>query len=217
MMEKTSSRDEVASSVASKPKSRVELHGNKYKKRSRPTKPQESDKKKNRKLSVPSVLLIIILLLPISITAFTLVSKGSKLEGKPGSASGEEVFLDDTSSKEEDPPIGEEKGENEKQPPSNQNEEEKRDQPVQEPVVEVETEQTPETNAKPPEKPETVQPEQKEPDESESAFHTVQQGETLYRISMKYYKSQAGIEKIRSANGLNGNEINVGQRLVIPK
>ncbi|MDQ0161502.1 LysM peptidoglycan-binding domain-containing protein [Bacillus alveayuensis] len=46
--------------------------------------------------------------------------------------------------------------------------------------------------------------------------HTVQPGETLYRISMKYYQSRDGEEKIRQYNHLNGNEIYVGQVLKIP-
>ncbi|MEW4060382.1 LysM peptidoglycan-binding domain-containing protein [Bacillus siamensis] len=46
--------------------------------------------------------------------------------------------------------------------------------------------------------------------------HTVQPKETLYRISMKYYKSRAGEEKIRSYNGLNGNDVYTGQVLNIP-
>lgn len=213
VMEKTTDRDVASSSVLTQPKSRVELHGNKYKK-SKPKKSQDSKPKKNRKLSIPSILLIIILLLPISITAFTLVSKGSKLERISGSASGEEVYLDDASSKESDPPIIEQNDENKVEPPPDQSGEGNRDQPVQEPVVKAETKPTTEVDAKPPEKPETVQ---KQPEVNDNSFHTVQPGETLYRISMKYYKSQVGIEKIRSANGLNGNEINVGQRLVIPK
>lgn len=47
--------------------------------------------------------------------------------------------------------------------------------------------------------------------------HTVQPGETMFRISMKYFKSQDGIEIIRQANGLSGNEIHVGQVLKIPQ
>lgn len=48
-------------------------------------------------------------------------------------------------------------------------------------------------------------------------YHTVQPKETLFRIAMKYYKSQSGIEIIQNANNLNGNEIMVGQVLKIPK
>lgn len=46
--------------------------------------------------------------------------------------------------------------------------------------------------------------------------HTVQKKETLYRISMKYYKSRSGEEKIRAYNHLNGNEVYTGQVLDIP-
>jgi LysM repeat protein len=46
--------------------------------------------------------------------------------------------------------------------------------------------------------------------------HTVQPGETLYRIAMKYYQSKDGIEIIREANGLPNNNIHVGQVLKIP-
>ncbi|TKC19752.1 LysM peptidoglycan-binding domain-containing protein [Robertmurraya kyonggiensis] len=47
--------------------------------------------------------------------------------------------------------------------------------------------------------------------------HTVQPGETLYRIAMKYYGSQTGIEKIKQANNIQGNEIQVGQTIKIPQ
>ncbi|MFE5427227.1 LysM peptidoglycan-binding domain-containing protein [Peribacillus simplex] len=47
-------------------------------------------------------------------------------------------------------------------------------------------------------------------------LHTVQGEETLFRISMNYYKSQEGIALIREWNGLNGNEISKGQVLKIP-
>ncbi|KOR79533.1 hypothetical protein AM232_14580 [Bacillus sp. FJAT-21352] len=47
-------------------------------------------------------------------------------------------------------------------------------------------------------------------------LHTVQGEETLFRISMNYYKSQEGIALIREWNGLKGNEISKGQVLKIP-
>lgn len=46
--------------------------------------------------------------------------------------------------------------------------------------------------------------------------HTVQTGETLYRITIKYYQSKNGIEIIKKANQLSSNEITVGQVLKIP-
>lgn len=48
-------------------------------------------------------------------------------------------------------------------------------------------------------------------------YHTVQPNENLFRIAMKYYQSQSGIEIIQKANNLNGIEIMVGQVLKIPK
>lgn len=47
-------------------------------------------------------------------------------------------------------------------------------------------------------------------------LHTVQPNETLYRIAMKYYQDQSGVEKIKKANGIQGNEIRAGQTLKIP-
>jgi LysM repeat protein len=48
-------------------------------------------------------------------------------------------------------------------------------------------------------------------------YHTVQPNENLFRIAIKYYQSQSGIEIIQKANNLNGIEIMVGQVLKIPK
>lgn len=47
-------------------------------------------------------------------------------------------------------------------------------------------------------------------------YHTVKQGETLFRVAMTYYKSQEGIPIIKKANNLHGNEIQSGQVLKIP-
>lgn len=58
--------------------------------------------------------------------------------------------------------------------------------------------------------------EAEEKDEYKFVYHTVQPQETLFRISMTYYKSQEGIELIRKWNGLSGNEISNGQVLKIP-
>lgn len=46
--------------------------------------------------------------------------------------------------------------------------------------------------------------------------HTVQPGETLFRISMKYYHSRKGEAIIRKANNLEGNKVYAGQVLTIP-
>lgn len=46
--------------------------------------------------------------------------------------------------------------------------------------------------------------------------HTVAPGETLYRISVNYYQTGDGVDKIMRANGLSSNSISAGQKLVIP-
>ncbi|MFV9832590.1 LysM peptidoglycan-binding domain-containing protein [Bacillus stercoris] len=55
-----------------------------------------------------------------------------------------------------------------------------------------------------------------QPEPNRIVKHTVQKKETLYRISMKYYKSRTGEEKIRAYNHLNGNDVYTGQVLDIP-
>lgn len=47
-------------------------------------------------------------------------------------------------------------------------------------------------------------------------YHTVKSNETLFRVSMIYYKSQEGIPIIKKANNIQGNEIQAGQVLEIP-
>ncbi|WP_071395623.1 LysM peptidoglycan-binding domain-containing protein [Bacillus tuaregi] len=50
----------------------------------------------------------------------------------------------------------------------------------------------------------------------ETVYHTVKPGETIFKISMMYYKSKSGIDTIKATNGLTSNEIRVGQVLIIP-
>lgn len=57
---------------------------------------------------------------------------------------------------------------------------------------------------------------EKEKQQASRGSHTVQPGETLYRISVNIYGSGDGVEKIKRANGLSSNEISVGQTLIIP-
>lgn len=55
-----------------------------------------------------------------------------------------------------------------------------------------------------------------EPVDQSVVYHKVQPGETIFRLAMKYYKSQSGIDIIKKANSLPSNEITVGQTLTIP-
>ena len=52
--------------------------------------------------------------------------------------------------------------------------------------------------------------------EGKIIYHIVQQSETLFRVAMKYYKSQEGIPIIKKANNIQSNEIKAGQVLKIP-
>ncbi|WP_462412066.1 LysM peptidoglycan-binding domain-containing protein [Neobacillus sp. Marseille-QA0830] len=61
----------------------------------------------------------------------------------------------------------------------------------------------------------TINPAKAEPT-PKIVFHKVKQGETLFRIAMKYYKSQTGMDTIRKANNLHGDQVNLGQVLKIP-
>lgn len=53
-------------------------------------------------------------------------------------------------------------------------------------------------------------------DQSKIVYHTVQPEETIYRIAMKYYHSNAGINIIKEANHLQNNNIKTGDVLKIP-
>jgi cytoskeletal protein RodZ len=77
---------------------------------------------------------------------------------------------------------------------------------VEAPEKAASTETAPESGREPP----------VEETDSEVIYHTVQSSETIFRIAMKYYKSQDGIEKIKRANNLPTNEIQSGQVLKIP-
>jgi len=51
---------------------------------------------------------------------------------------------------------------------------------------------------------------------SKVVYHTVKPKETLFKISMKYYQSQKGIDIIKKANKLQNESIYSGQVLKIP-
>ncbi|MCY7816648.1 LysM peptidoglycan-binding domain-containing protein [Bacillus haynesii] len=59
-------------------------------------------------------------------------------------------------------------------------------------------------------------PVQQAPQPKKVLKHTVGEKETLFRISMKYYKNRSGEEKIRNYNQLSGNNVYAGQVLDIP-
>lgn len=86
--------------------------------------------------------------------------------------------------------------------------------PDPKPEVEPEPVPTPDPTPKPDPKPEpTPNP---TPPPTGPKTHVVGTGENLYRISLKYYNSGDGVNKIMAANGMRSNEIVVGQKLIIP-
>jgi LysM repeat protein len=64
---------------------------------------------------------------------------------------------------------------------------------------------------------ETSEPNSEEATTDEKiVYHTVKEGDNLFRISLAYYNSQHGMEIIRQANNLQGDEVQLGQVLKIP-
>ena len=56
----------------------------------------------------------------------------------------------------------------------------------------------------------------KKQQQASAKSHTVQPGDNLYRIAMKYYGDPGAVEKIRAANGLTSDSIETGRTLVLP-
>ncbi|WP_186306468.1 LysM peptidoglycan-binding domain-containing protein [Siminovitchia fortis] len=182
--------------------SRAEYHGKKRK----------PGNKKKMKVSIPLVLLLILLMLPIGI--LSIINSGDRSNANPVSGgSGEEVSFETEDPVNEPEPETKDKKEKEAEKSADESDkEDKKGEAKKEDPVKSE-EKTAETEEPPAEK----QDEQNEDNPGEKVtYHTVQQGENLFRIAMKYYNSQEGVEKIRQANGLAGNEISVGQTLKIP-
>jgi LysM repeat protein len=64
---------------------------------------------------------------------------------------------------------------------------------------------------------ETSEPNSEEATTDEKiVYHTVKEGDNLFRISLAYYNSQHGMGIIRQANNLQGDEVQLGQVLKIP-
>ncbi|USK58654.1 LysM peptidoglycan-binding domain-containing protein [Peribacillus asahii] len=111
------------------------------------------------------------------------------------------------------------KKENEKQAGTDKEKEEEESTTVKEKEQEAKEKSTTvkekEQEAK--EKATNAKEEQSKKEESYNVvYHTVKPQETVFSISMTYYKSKEGIPLIQKWNNLNGNNIWVGQKLKIP-
>ncbi|KKK37569.1 hypothetical protein WQ57_12580 [Mesobacillus campisalis] len=135
---------------------------------------------------------------PITPAPLSRDSAPSEAEGKETSGSGMEDIP------KENKPAGEGKKDNDANAQQGQG------QTVEQPEQATEPEKTAEEPEQSDEQPEQTA------DGTKIVYHTVRQGENLFRVSMKYYQSQSGMEIIRKANNLNGDEIQLGQVLKIP-
>ncbi|UQD52587.1 peptidoglycan-binding protein LysM [Bacillus methanolicus] len=174
-------------------------------------------KKKNKwKLKYPVIRLLVLffILLPITIYSAYTYLEGQNSSGKKevignGTAGYEPIELEI----KKDPLDSNKDKETETSGLSIENHEEKKKISLSESITDNDSEASssePEGNKD--SEPKTTDNESKQ----KIIYHTVQPHETLFRIAIKYYNSKAGIEIIRHANGIQGNEIQSGQVLKIP-
>ncbi|OIU71196.1 LysM peptidoglycan-binding domain-containing protein [Rossellomorea aquimaris] len=100
--------------------------------------------------------------------------------------------------------------------PEKENKEEDSKRETKLPAAKAAEVEEPEKAETPEPAPESGQDPPAQETDSEIIYHTVQPSETIFRIAMKYYHTQDGIEIIKSANNLPTNEIQSGQVLKIP-
>ena len=211
-------REEVQK-VANNLPSRSELHAHKR------------NTKKKWKLKFPFVRLVglLFLLIPISILAIHFNDKDSSFFDKiftPPVKNVESISIQknvsaDSSTKveEKDDPVNEKPSDvkteqkvadSEDVQDANENGK-PAEVKVKETAVPVETSHTEETE------PEVVVEEQVEEQQSvQYVEHVVQESENLFRISMKYFSSREGERIISDYNNLVNDQVNVGQKLIIP-
>ncbi|MGE7621582.1 LysM peptidoglycan-binding domain-containing protein [Viridibacillus sp. NPDC096237] len=189
---------------------RSQLHGN--------------SKKKRRINPLPTILAVIFISIPISILIYVgfFYDKGSN----------EETELEkdhvkfETNTKVNTQAKAEEKTEDKKEKVKAKEEKKvnkekentsikKVDNPVVEPPKDS-TETNPDNGATTETNP-TSPAEAYQQAQASGRLHTVQTGDTLYKIAMKYYGSIDGIAKIKQANGMTSDNVVVGTSLAIPQ
>jgi LysM repeat protein len=93
----------------------------------------------------------------------------------------------------------------------------KKEEPVQEEPKKEETKaeakEEPTTGEQPSKEQNVVQP----PKQDNMIYHTVQEGDTLYKLSMKYFGKRDGERLIQEYNQLTSQELEVGSVLKFPK
>ena len=215
--EVTATREALPFNTSSLP-SRKEVHGKKKQKI-----------KWKIKFPLVKLLALFFVLLPITVLAiYTSLSKDNKAEvadNEPVSYS--EVKGFESYNKDEDKSVIAEKDKEEKEEKaeSSSNADAAKEEKDTEQAEEVEQEENSQkedqvvtTEQVPTQTPTqtTVEQEVEKKEETKIIEHTVQSNETIFRIAMRYFSSQDGINIIKQYNGLSGNEIRVGQVLKIP-
>ncbi|MGE7918054.1 LysM peptidoglycan-binding domain-containing protein [Viridibacillus sp. NPDC093762] len=190
---------------------RSQLHGN--------------NKKKRRINPLPTILAVIFISIPISILIYVgfFYDKGGneETELEKDHVKFETNTKANTQAKAEKK--AEDKKEKEKAKEEKKANKEKEDTPtkkVDDKVVEPPKESvttTPNNNGQNTETNTTSTAEAYQQAQTSGRLHTVQTGDTLYNIAMKYYGSIDGIAKIKQANGLTSDNVVVGTSLAIPQ
>ncbi|WP_066294146.1 LysM peptidoglycan-binding domain-containing protein [Bacillus sp. FJAT-29937] len=184
---------------------------------------REKRKKNKWKVKYPVIRLLALLFILLPITIFSMYNYLQKNENggaeKASTQNGfETIGFEEQEEKEEKGTIIEEREEETGSTEGKVEMEEKKPSiPASEtPVISSNSEDK--GSAKPSETDENEQvKENQQTDQKEMIYHTVKPNENMFRIALKYYNSQAGIDIIKKANNLKDNEIQAGQVLKIPK
>ena len=220
-VEVTATREALPFNTSSLP-SRKEVHGKKKQKI-----------KWKIKFPLVKLLALFFVLLPITVLAiYTSLSKDNKAEvadNEPVSYSEVKGFESYSKNENKSVVAEEDKEEKEEQVESSSNDDATKEEEDTEQAEKVEQEENSQkadqlvtTEKAPTETPtqttaETkVEEEVEKKEETKIIEHTVQTNETIFRIAMRYFSSQDGIDIIKQYNGLSSNEIRVGQVLKIP-
>ncbi|WOV85403.1 LysM peptidoglycan-binding domain-containing protein [Sporosarcina jeotgali] len=195
--------------------------------------PKRKKKESRKGLTLINIILVLFTLIPIGIFVYVLSDlynpkedsnvkiDSSDVTYELGSSqspnSSDDVTADSNGSKEDDDSKAEEDAEKDVPDSSATPEQKPVAKPKPDPKPEPKPDPKPDAKpeSKPDPKPET-KPDSKPEVKPAGKSHTVQPNETLYRISVNYYGSGSGVEKIKAANGLSSNSISVGQMLIIP-
>lgn len=176
-------------------------------------------KAKKRKNPIISILLITFILIPLSLLVYVKFFYVPKASDPQLAAANEQVQVE-TNEQAKKQQAAEDKEQKEQDEQAKAAEQAKLDAEAkkkaeQEAAAKKAEEERKAAEAKKAQE-QAAQQQQEQQQQPSSKSHTVQPGENLYRIAMKYYGDPGAVEKIRAANGLNGDEITVGSTLVLP-